>query len=86
MDRAEFEINPGEIVGYRTKRGREKHNGKEARWNAEAVKRTNPAEWPAFQNGLEDFKMRIGYVPEEAVLYSHLSGYEYLQLSAAFAG
>jgi ABC-2 type transport system ATP-binding protein len=32
------------------------------------------------QKSPEDFKMRVGYIPEEAVLYSHLSGYEYLQL------
>lgn len=28
-----------------------------------------------------EFKMRLGYVPEEALLYSHLSGREYLQLA-----
>jgi len=27
------------------------------------------------------YKMRLGYVPEEALLYSHLSGREYLQLA-----
>jgi ABC-2 type transport system ATP-binding protein len=28
-----------------------------------------------------EYKSRLGYVPEEAVLYSHLSGREYLQLA-----
>lgn len=28
-----------------------------------------------------EFKMRLGYVPKEALLYSHLSGREYLQLA-----
>ena len=28
-----------------------------------------------------EFKARLGYVPEEALLYSHLSGREYLQLA-----
>jgi len=30
---------------------------------------------------LIEYKSRIGYVPEEAILYSHLSGCEYLQLA-----
>jgi ABC-2 type transport system ATP-binding protein len=30
---------------------------------------------------LIEYKMRLGYVPEEAILYSHLSGREYLQLA-----
>ena len=30
---------------------------------------------------LVEFKTRLGYVPEEALLYSHLSGREYLQLA-----
>ena len=30
---------------------------------------------------LIEYKTRLGYVPEEALLYSHLSGREYLQLA-----
>ena len=32
------------------------------------------------------FKRRLGYVPEEAILYSHLSGLEYLQLIGRLRG
>lgn len=36
----------------------------------------------AIKNNLTDFKQRMGYVPEEPYLYTHLSGLEYLQMVA----
>ena len=32
------------------------------------------------------FKRRLGYVPEEAILYSYLTGLEYLQLMGCLRG
>jgi len=34
---------------------------------------------------MPDFQARLGYVPEEPTLISHLSGREYLQLAGRFA-
>ena len=87
VDRVEFEINPGEIVGYLGPNGAGKSTtvkmlvGMLKPSRGQILLNGRP-----IQNDLEDFKMRIGYVPEEAVLYSHLSGYEYLQLVGRLRG
>jgi ABC-2 type transport system ATP-binding protein len=81
VDQVTFEIKAGEIVGYLGPNGAGKST---------TVKMIMGMLKPSrgqillhgvpIQKNLEDFKMRVGYIPEEAVLYSHLSGYEYLQL------
>jgi ABC-2 type transport system ATP-binding protein len=38
------------------------------------------------RDGLVAFKRRLGYVPEEAILYSYLTGLEYLQLIGCLRG
>lgn len=87
VDRVEFEINPGEIVGYLGPNGAGKSTtvkmlvGMLKPSRGQILLNGRP-----IQNDLEDFKMRIGYVPEEALLYSHLSGYEYLQLVGRLRG
>jgi ABC-2 type transport system ATP-binding protein len=87
VDRVTFGINPGEIVGYLGPNGAGKSTTVKM-----LVGTLKPSRGQILLNGrpvrenLEDFKMRVGYVPEEALLYSHLSGYEYLQLVGRLRG
>ncbi|HEY1493374.1 MAG TPA: ADOP family duplicated permease [Candidatus Solibacter sp.] len=82
-----FIVKPGEILGYLGPNGAGKST---------TVKMLTgliePSEGQIFYNGksvYEDFtafQQRIGYVPEEAHLYPHLSGREYLQLMGRLRG
>jgi ABC-2 type transport system ATP-binding protein len=82
-----FTIRPGEILGYLGPNGAGKST---------TVKMLNgliePSDGQIFFNGrsvYEDFtafQRRIGYVPEEAHLYPHLSGREYLHLMGRLRG
>ena len=82
-----FTIRPGEILGYLGPNGAGKST---------TVKMLTgliePSEGQIFYQGRsvhEDFtafQRRIGYVPEEAHLYPHLSGREYLQLMGRLRG
>ena len=76
-----FTILPGEIVGYLGPNGAGKSTTVKM-----IVGLISPSAGHVFFEGspiekqVLDFKTRLGYVPEEALLYSHLSGREYLQL------
>jgi predicted permease len=82
-----FTVKPGEILGYLGPNGAGKST---------TVKMLTgliePSEGQIFYKGrsvYEDFtafQQRIGYVPEEAHLYPHLSGSEYLQLMGRLRG
>src|ERR1017187_555540 len=82
-----FTIKPGEILGYLGPNGAGKST---------TVKMLTgliePSEGQIFYRGrsvYEDFtafQQRVGYVPEEAHLYPHLSGQEYLQLMGRLRG
>src|SRR5215469_13674397 len=82
-----FSIQPGEILGYLGPNGAGKST---------TVKMLTgliePSEGQIFYNGrsVQDdfpaFQRRLGYVPEEAHLYPHLSGREYLQLVGRLRG
>jgi ABC-2 type transport system ATP-binding protein len=82
-----FTIRPGEVVGYLGPNG----SGKST-----TVKIITTLIEPSSGRVLLDgsdirsdliaFKHRLGYVPEEAILYSYLSGLEYLQLSGGLRG
>ena len=82
-----FTIRPGEILGYLGPNGAGKST---------TVKMLTgliePSEGQIFYRGrsvYEDFtafQRRVGYVPEEAHLYPHLSGQEYLQLMGRLRG
>ena len=83
----DFSIQPGEILGYLGPNGAGKSTTVkmliglieptqgEIRFHGRDVR----ADWPAFL-------ARAGYVPEEAHLYTHLSGREYLQLTGRLRG
>src|ERR1041385_8006408 len=82
-----FSIEPGEILGYLGANGAGKST---------TIKMLTgliePSEGQIFYNGrsiyedLVNFQRRVGYVPEEAYLYPHLSGREYLQLVGRLRG
>lgn len=82
-----FTIEPREILGYLGANGAGKST---------TIKMLTgliePSEGQIFYNGLsiyEDiaaYQRHIGYVPEEAYLYPHLSGREYLQLVGRLRG
>src|ERR1700733_13272027 len=82
-----FTIRPGEILGYLGSNGAGKST---------TVKMLtgliDPSEGQILYQGrsvhsdFTAFQRRIGYVPEEAHLYPHLTGREYLQLSGRLRG
>lgn len=77
-----FIIRPHEIVGYLGPNGAGKSTTVKM-----LVGLIKPSDGNVLFEGhpiekqMIEFKMRLGYVPEEALLYSHLSGREYLQLA-----
>jgi len=82
-----FAIHPGEILGYLGPNGAGKSTTVKI-----LVGLIQPSEGQIFYRGrsvYEDFaafQRRIGYVPEEPHLYSHLSGRENLQLAGRLRG
>jgi ABC-2 type transport system ATP-binding protein len=77
-----FKIRPHEVVGYLGPNGAGKSTTVKM-----LVGLINPSSGTIMFHGhpigkqILEFKMRLGYVPEEALLYAHLSGYEYLELA-----
>ena len=87
VDRVTFKVSPGEIVGYLGPNGAGKSTTVKM-----LVGMLAPSAGQILINGrpieknLAEYKMRLGYVPEEAVLYTHISGHEYLQLVGRLRG
>jgi ABC-2 type transport system ATP-binding protein len=81
VDDVSFTVRPGEVAGYL---------GPDGSGKSTTVKIITTLIEPTAGRVLLDgrdirsdiigFKRRLGYVPEEAILYSYLSGLEYLQL------
>lgn len=83
----DFAIEPGEILGYLGPNGAGKSTtvkmliglieptSGDILFHGQDVRKNRPA-----------FLRRVGYVPEEAHLYTHLSGREYLQLAGRLRG
>lgn len=81
VDGVSFTVRPGEVTGYLGPNG----SGKST-----TVKMITgllePSSGHVFLDGKDiredsaEFRRRLGYVPEEAILYSYLTGLEYLQL------
>jgi ABC-2 type transport system ATP-binding protein len=82
-----FTIKPGEILGYLGSNGAGKSTTVKM-----LIGLMEPSDGSIFYQGrsVRDdfvaFQRRIGYVPEEAHLYPHLSGWEYLQLVGRLRG
>jgi ABC-2 type transport system ATP-binding protein len=76
-----FTIGPGEILGYLGPNG----SGKSTTINMVVGLLEPSSGWTAlFGQRLdehpEDYKRRVGYVPEEPHVYTHLTAIEYLEL------
>jgi ABC-2 type transport system ATP-binding protein len=87
VDQVNFKINSGEIIGYLGPNGAGKSTTVKM-----LVGMLKPSRGQILFDGRQierdfvAFKARVGYVPEEAVLYTHLSGYEYLLLVGRLRG
>ena len=87
VDRVSFTIQPGEILGYLGPNGAGKSTTVKM-----LIGLIQPNTGHVFFHGrdvrenLKTFQHRLGYVPEEAHLYPHLSGREYLQLAGRLRG
>lgn len=82
-----FRVRPGEVTGYLGPNG----SGKSTTVKI-ITALIEPSSGKVLLDGqdirsdLLGFKRRLGYVPEEAILYSYLSGLEYLQLMGCLRG
>jgi ABC-2 type transport system ATP-binding protein len=87
LDRVNFDLTPGEIVGYLGPNG----SGKSTTVNL-VVGLLAPSAGTITLDGISladdpvGYKRRIGYVPEEPYLYTHLTAGEYLDLVACLRG
>jgi ABC-2 type transport system ATP-binding protein len=83
VDRVSFTARPGEVTGYLGPNG----SGKSTTMKM-ITGLIEPSSGEIFFDGkpirhdLIAFKRRLGYIPEEPFLYSHLSGLEYLNMVA----
>ena len=81
VDRVNFSIQPGEVLGYLGPNG----SGKSTTVKM-LTALLDPTAGHIFFDGqdikknLIEYRKRLGYVPEEPLLYPYLSGREYLQL------
>jgi ABC-2 type transport system ATP-binding protein len=87
VDRVSFTIRPGEILGYLGPNGAGKSTTvKMLTGLIEPTSGRILFRGEDVRHDLKSFQRRIGYVPEEAHLYPHLSGREYLQLTGRLRG
>jgi len=87
VNNVSFKVHPGEVTGYLGPNG----SGKST-----TVKMITGLLEPEggkvllggrdIRQDLTEFRRRLGYVPEEAILYPHLTGLEYLQLIGRLRG
>jgi ABC-2 type transport system ATP-binding protein len=87
VDHVSFSIRPGEILGYLGPNG----SGKSTTINIvvgllEATTGSVSLYGQRFDDAPEDYKRRIGYVPEEPHLYTYLTAPEYLNLVGGLRG
>jgi ABC-2 type transport system ATP-binding protein len=82
-----FTIRPGEVTGYLGPNGSGKSTTvKIITGLIEASAGKVLLDGADIRDNLLGFKRRLGYVPEEAILYSYLTGLEYLQLMGCLRG
>lgn len=81
VDDVSFTVRPGEVTGYLGPNG----SGKSTTVKM-ITSLLEPSRGHVYLDGSDiredpvNFKRRLGYVPEEPILYSYLTGLEYLQL------
>src|SRR6476469_2404090 len=87
LDRVSFDLHPGEIVGYLGPNG----SGKSTTVNL-VVGLLEPSSGRLTLEDIDlatdpvEYKRRVGYVPEEPFLYTHLTAGEYLTLVGRLRG
>ena len=87
VDGVSFVVRPGEVTGYLGPNG----SGKSTTVKI-ATALIEPSRGKVLLDGCDvrddliAFRRRLGYVPEEAILYSYLTGLEYLQLIGRLRG
>jgi ABC-2 type transport system ATP-binding protein len=87
VDRVNFSVDRGEILGYLGPNGSGKSNhGQHGGRPARLVERVDFARRPHARRGPIAYKRRIGYVPEEPHLYTQLTAAEYLTLAGTLRG
>src|SRR5450432_2369240 len=87
VDHVSFVIRPGEILGYLGPNGAGKSTTvKMITGLLEPTSGRVLFHGQDIRRDLQGFQRRLGYVPEEAHLYPHLSGREYLQLAGRLHG
>src|SRR5665213_1496061 len=82
VDEVSFTVKPYEVLGYLGPNG----SGKSTTVNMitgllEPTRGQVLFNGRSIQSQLINYKRRLGYVPEQAHLYPHLTGREYLQLA-----
>jgi ABC-2 type transport system ATP-binding protein len=87
VDNVSFKVKPYEVLGYLGPNG----SGKSTTVNMitgllEPTRGEVLFEGRSIQLQLIEYKRRLGYVPEQAHLYPHLTGREYLQLVGRLRG
>jgi len=81
VDDISFSVRPGEVTGYLGPNGSGKSTTvKIATGLIEPTSGKVLLDGQDIREDLIGFRRRLGYVPEEAILYSYLTGMEYLQL------
>ena len=81
VDDVSFNVRPGEVTGYLGPNGSGKSTTvKMITTLLEPTRGCVLLDGRDVREDLAGFKRRLGYVPEEPVLYSYLTGLEYLQL------
>jgi ABC-2 type transport system ATP-binding protein len=81
LDNVSFRVRPGEIVGYVGPNGSGKSTTvKIVTGLLEPSEGQVLFEGHSIRDDLSGYRAAFGYVPEEAHVYTHLSGLEYLQL------
>ena len=81
VDDVSFEVRPGEVTGYLGPNGSGKSTTvKMITTLIEPTRGQVLLDGRDVRSDLAGFKRRLGYVPEEPILYSYLTGLEYLQL------
>jgi ABC-2 type transport system ATP-binding protein len=87
VDNVSFSVAAGEVVGYLGPNGSGKSTTvKIITGIVQANKGRVLFEGHDIQDDMQGFRTALGYVPEEAHVYTHLSGLEYLQLVGRLRG
>ena len=87
VEEVSFELKPGEVLGFLGPNGAGKSTTVKM-----VIGLTKPTRGKVLFCGreiyddLSGYRARLGYVPEEAHVYTHLSGFEYLELVARMRG